>query len=40
MEKLPSFVLDMQREDHPVSWDFKSGFWHFFLHPLMRNFFL
>jgi hypothetical protein len=40
METLPSFGLSLQRGDHLMSWDTKSGYRHFYLHPRMREYFL
>jgi hypothetical protein len=40
METVPGFGLALLRNDHLMSWDIKSGYRHFYLHPLMRDFFL
>jgi hypothetical protein len=40
METLPGFALNMVKNDHLMSWDVKSGYRHFYLHPKMREFFL
>lgn len=34
LETVQSFVVEMEREDMLMSWDFKSGYRHFYLHPL------
>jgi hypothetical protein len=40
METLPCFGLSLQRGDHLMSLDIKSGYRHFYLHPCMRDYFL
>lgn len=40
METVQSFALDMEKNDVLMSWDFKSGYRHFYLHPDVRNFFV
>lgn len=40
METLPSFGLEMQKGDTLMSWDVKSGYRHFYLHPCMRDMFV
>ena len=40
METLPGFALDLKEGDHLMSWDIKSGYRHFALHPCMQNYFL
>jgi hypothetical protein len=40
MEALPGFALDLVRNNMPMSWDVKSGYRHFYLHPRMRDYFL
>jgi hypothetical protein len=40
METLPSFALQLLKNDHLMSWDVKSGYRHFYLHPRMRDYFL
>jgi hypothetical protein len=40
METLPGFALNLVKNDHLMSWDVKSGYRHFYLHPKMREFFL
>jgi hypothetical protein len=37
METLPVFVPDLVRNDVLMSWDVKSGYRHFYLHPRMRD---
>lgn len=40
METIPSFALDLQKDDTLMSWDIKSGYRHMYLHPDMRDFFV
>jgi hypothetical protein len=40
METLPGFALNLVKNDHLISWDVKSGYIYFYLHPKMRDFFL
>jgi hypothetical protein len=40
METLPVFVPDLVRNDALMSWEVKSGYRHFYLHPRMRDLFL
>jgi hypothetical protein len=40
METLPCLGLSLQRGYHLMSWDIKSGYRHFYLHPRMRNYFV
>ena len=40
METLQSFATQLQGGDTLMSWDVKSGYRHFYLHPCMRIFFL
>jgi hypothetical protein len=40
MENLPCFALNLAKNDHLMSWDVKSGYRHFYLHPKMRDYFL
>lgn len=37
METLPSFSLELEKDDYLFSFDIMSGYRHFFLHPDMRN---
>jgi hypothetical protein len=39
-ETLPGFALNMVKNDYLMSWDVKSGYRHFYLHPRMRDYFL
>ena len=39
METLPSFGLELLKGDRLMSWDIKSGYRHFRLHPCMRDLF-
>lgn len=40
METLPSFALELEQSDYLISFDIKSGYRHFYLHPSMRDYFL
>lgn len=40
METLPGFGLELMRNDTLMSWDIKSGYRHFYLHPCMRDMFV
>ena len=40
METIPSFAVELERDDVMFSFDVQSGYRHFFLHPDMRDFFL
>jgi hypothetical protein len=40
METLPGFGLELRKGDHMLSFDIKSGYRHFRLAPLMRDYFL
>lgn len=40
METLSSFALELRKGYRLMSWDIKSGYRHFYLHPCMREFFL
>lgn len=40
METMQSFAMEMQKGDKLMSWDVKSGYRHFYLHPDMRDFFV
>ena len=40
METIPTFALEVEREDVLFSFDIESGFHHFYLHPDMRDYFL
>lgn len=40
METLPGFALEVEKGDHLISFDVKSGYHHFYLHPDMRDYFL
>jgi hypothetical protein len=40
METLPGFALNLVKNDHLMSWDVKSGYRHFYLHPEMHDYFL
>ena len=37
MEKIPSFELELEKGDHMLSFDIKSGYRHMYLHPDMRD---
>lgn len=39
METFQAFALDIEKNDRQFSFDVKSGYHHFFLHPDMRNYF-
>lgn len=34
METLPSFSLDLLKDDVLMSWDIKGGYRHMYLHPM------
>lgn len=40
METISSFAADLQRGDMLMSWDVRSGYRHFFLHPDICDFFV
>jgi hypothetical protein len=40
MENFPSFGLSLCRNDYMMSWNIKSGYRHFYLYSLMREFFV
>ena len=40
METIPTFAMEVEREDVLFSFDIESGYHHFYLHPDMRDFFL
>lgn len=40
MEKPAEFSAQAEEVDHFISFDVKSGYHHFCLHPSIRNFFL
>lgn len=40
METLPSFALEAEKGDYMLSFNIKAGYWHFYLHLEMRDFFL
>lgn len=40
METMTAFSLELQRADVLMSWDVRSGYRHFYLHPDMRDLFL
>lgn len=40
METIPSFAVELQKGDTLMSWDIKSGYRHFYLHPDVRDFFV
>jgi hypothetical protein len=40
METFPSFALNLLTNDYLMSWDVKSGYRYFYLHPRMRDYFL
>lgn len=40
METLESFALELQAQDHLMSFDIEKGYHHFRLHPKIRNWFL
>ena len=40
MDTLQYFACQLQGGDVLMSWDIKSGYCHFYLHPRMRDFFL
>jgi hypothetical protein len=40
METLPYFGFSLCKNDNMMSWDIKAGYRHFYLHPLMRDFFV
>lgn len=40
METIPSFALEMERDDFMFSFDIKAGYRHFYLHPSMRDYFM
>jgi hypothetical protein len=40
METLSGFSLNLVRNNHLMSWDVKSGYRHFYVHPKMLNYFL
>jgi hypothetical protein len=40
METMPSFGLSLCKNDYVMTWDIKAGCRHFYLHTLMRDFFV
>lgn len=40
METLPSFALELEKDDFLFSFDIHAGYRHFYLHPQMRDYFL
>ena len=40
METTPLFAIDIQRGDTLMSWDIRSGYRHFSLHPDVRDYFV
>lgn len=37
METVPLFAMDLQEGDFLMSWDIRSGYRHFYLHPPVRD---
>lgn len=40
METIQSFALEIEKGDVMMSWDFKSAYQHFYLHPDVRDYFV
>ena len=40
MDTVTAFAMDLQKGDMMMSWDVKSGYRHFYLHPSMREMFV